>query len=268
MRTRTLLCVFLALAAPCAFARLVVTAESAIVIAARSGKVLYEKDADAKRYPASTTKIMTALLLAERVDPDTIITAPDDVESVGGSSLHLRPGEKVSAGDLLLAILLRSANDAAYTVALYMGGSVENFAKMMNDRAKEIGCTNTHFVNPHGLHDPDHYTTARDLAKIARVAMQNKRFAKAAGSISKTISRSDDEEDVVIKTHNKFLETRPDATGVKTGWTVPAGRCFVGSAERDGLSVITVVLKSDDWLDDSDVLADWAFETWHRVTLV
>jgi D-alanyl-D-alanine carboxypeptidase (penicillin-binding protein 5/6) len=139
---------------------------------------------------------------------------------------------------------------------------------MMTERAKQMGCTGTNFTNPHGLHDPDHYTTARDLAIIAREAMKNEQFAKVARSEYRFIERSMNDEDVFLQTHNKFLKERPDATGIKTGWTVPAGRCFVGSAERDGLSVVTVVLKSTEWKEDSDVLADWAFDAWTASPIV
>lgn len=239
-----------------------ITAESAIVVDMASGRALHEKDADARRYPASTTKIMTALLFIENVKPDAMVTAPLDVEKVTGSSLHLKPGERISAEDLLYALLLRSANDAAYAAAVHIAGSEKAFARMMTERAKQMGCTGTNFTNPHGLHDPDHYTTARDLAIIAREAMKNEVFASAAKSEFRFIERSMNDEDVFLKTHNKFLMSRNDATGIKTGWTVPAGRCFVGSAERDGLRVITVVLKSTDWKGDSDILADWAFDAW------
>ena len=244
------------------------TAESAIVVEAKTGKILFEKDAGTLRYPASTTKIMTALLFIEHVKPGTMVPAPIGVESVGGSSLHLKPGELVSAEDLLYAILLRSANDAAYTAAVTVAGSVDKFADMMNERAKGLGCTCTHFTNPHGLHDPMHYTTARDLALIAREAMKNPLFAKVVGSQYRVIERSIDYEDVFLTTHNKFLKERGDATGVKTGWTVPAGRCFVGSATRDGLSVITVVLKATEWVSDADALTDWAFDNWSSSVLV
>jgi D-alanyl-D-alanine carboxypeptidase (penicillin-binding protein 5/6) len=245
-----------------------ISAESAIVVEATTGKVLYEKDADALRYPASTTKIMTALLFIEKVGPKEMITAPADVESVGGSSLHLKPYEQVPAEDLLYAILLRSANDAAYTAAVYVAGSEKKFAEMMTERARELGCTGTHFTNPHGLHDPNHYTTARDLAIIAREAMKNPRFAQVVGTEHRLIARSMNSEDIFITTHNKFLKDRTDATGVKTGWTVPAGRCFVGSATRDDLSVITVVLKSQNWEGDSDTLADWAFAEWTAAPVI
>jgi D-alanyl-D-alanine carboxypeptidase len=256
------------LAAQAAVGMDAITAESAIVVESVTGRVLWERDADARRYPASTTKIMTALLLVENVRMDSVLRAPSDVESVPGSSLHLKPGEEVVAEDLLYALLLRSANDAAYTVAVNIAGSQAKFAKLMNERAKRLGCEGTNFVNPHGLHDPDHYSTAQDLALIAREAMKNETFARVAGSKFRFIERSMNDEDVFLKSHNSFLKNRSDATGIKTGWTVPAGRCFVGSAERDGLSVITVVLKSTSWDEDSNVLADWAFANWEMGTVI
>ncbi len=259
---RLLPAILAGLLAHCAFAVGDITAESAIVVESTSGKVLYEKDSDSKRFPASTTKIMTALLLVESVKMDDLIAAPADVERITGSSLHLKPGELVSAEDLLYALLLRSANDAAYAVAVHVSGSEAAFARLMTERAKQMGCTATNFTNPHGLHDPDHYSTARDLAIIGREAMKNPRIARAARTHYRLISRSMNTEDVFLTTHNKFLKDRPDALGLKTGWTVPAGRCFVGAAERDGLSLVTVVLKSTNWKGDSDLLADWAFAEW------
>lgn len=263
MRSIGICAPFVAALLPClAPAMSPVTAESAIVVAQDTGKVLWEKDAYSRRYPASTTKIMTALLFIEHTSMEARVTAPRDVEQVSGSSLHLKPFEQVTAEDLLYAILLRSANDAAYTAAVHVAGSERAFAKLMTERARQMGCKDTNFTNPHGLHDPDHYTTAADLAIIAREAMKNETFAKVARTQYRFIDRSMNDEDVFLKTHNKFLQDRDDATGIKTGWTVPAGRCFVGSAERDGLRVVTVVLKSTEWKSDSDVLADWAFEHW------
>lgn len=241
-----------------------VGAQTGIVIDAGTGAVLWSKDADAQMYPASTTKIMTALIFLEKTKPEDVVTAPPDVDQVTGSSLYLKPFEKVTAGDLAYALLLRSANDGCYAAAVHVAGSEHAFVALMNERAKEMGCTNTHFTNPHGLHDPSHYTTARDLSIIAREAMKNEDFARIARSESKSIWRSLNTEDTLITTHNKFLKKRDDATGIKTGWTVPAGRCFVGSAERDGLSIITVVLKSTDWLADTEALTDWTFTNFEK----
>ena len=240
---------------------------SAIAIDARTGKVLWSRAPDVRRYPASTTKILTTLLFLERVPAKQIITAPQDIESVTGSSLYLKPLEQVSAEDLAYAIMLRSANDAAYIAALRVGGTVEGFADLMNARALEIGCSGSHFTNPHGLHDERHYTTARDLAMIAREALGNERFAKIARTKKRGIERTQNTQDVLLLTKNKFLKRNGFATGVKTGWTDPAGRCFVGSAERDGVSIITVVLKGQDWLGDTEELVEWTFDNWSEAEL-
>lgn len=246
----------------------VITASAAIVMDAGSGRVLYARSPDARRFPASTTKILTALLLVENCDPLTEIRAPLDVQQVGGSCLHLEPAERVRAEDLLYALLLRSANDAAYAVAVHIAGSQEAFAGMMNERAKQIGCTGSNFTNPHGLHDEMHYTTARDLALITREALRNERFREAARTTRRTIWRSTNLEDTVLLNKNRLLTADPDAVGVKTGYTNAAGHCFVGARTRDGWTAIVVVLNSADWLADTVALLDWTFNQYHSATIV
>jgi len=241
-----------------------VTAASAIVIDADSGKVLFSKNADIPRYPASTTKVMTGLLLAENTLPEDTIVAPSDVDAITGSKMHLKPGEKVSAGDMLYALMLRSANDGCYAVALHISGSVPAFAKLMNQRAQELGCTHTHFHNPNGLNDTQHLTTAHDLAMIARAAMNNDQFAQAVGTSQYQITRSINQKDLLMVNKDKLLLWDSSAEGIKTGWTVPAGHCFVGSSTRNGYRVISVVLKSDDWKKDTENLWSWAFDNHDR----
>jgi len=242
-----------------------VSAASSIVIDAESGKVLWQKDADAARFPASTTKIMTAILLIEHCTPDEIIVAPPDIESVKESSMHLKPGEKITAGDMLFALMLRSANDGCVAVADHIAGSVTKFVEMMNARAKELGCTHTHFDNPNGLNDPKHTTTAHDLAIVARAAMRYPAFEQAVRTTKHWIKRDPKiSKDALMFNHDKLLVKDPTADGIKTGWTVPAGRCFVGSATRDGYRVIAVVLKSQDWQKDNTALLDWAFSDHER----
>ena len=244
------------------------TAKSVLVMDERSGKILFEKAAGVKRFPASTTKIMTALLLLEHCTPDELIYAPKDVENVPPSSMHLMPGEAVSASDMLHALLIRSANDGAYAVAMHIGGSVSNFAKMMNARAKAMGCTGTHFKNPHGLKDPGHTTTARDLAIIAREAMKNPVFRDAANTRSFVISRTINQDDLWMVTKNKILKYDPTADGIKTGYTAPAGYCYVGSATRNGSRFITVILGSKrDWPTEQKALMSWAFRNFKRSCL-
>lgn len=241
-----------------------VTAKSAIIIDADSGKVLWEKDADTPRYPASTTKIMTGLLLVERCLPDDIIVAPKGIDQVKEASIHLKPGEKLTAKDMLYALMLRSANDGCVAVACHISGSVPEFVKLMNKRAKELGCTHTFFHNPNGLNDNLHKISARDLAIIARAAMRYETFRKAVRTQKVTIVRSSDSKDLLLKNHNKWLPKDSTADGIKTGWTIPAGRCYVGSATRNGYRVITVVLKSEDWQIDHQNMLAWAFKNYDR----
>jgi D-alanyl-D-alanine carboxypeptidase len=237
-----------------------VTAASAIAIDEQSGKILWAKDADALRYPASTTKIMTGMLLLEHCKPSDTLTAPDDIKKVRESSMHLEPGEKVTAHDMLYALMLRSANDGCYAVAVHIAGSVPAFSDLMNRRAKEIGCTHTHFDNPNGLNDPLHYTTAHDLALIAREAMRYPEFREAVRTYKYQIERSINQHDRVMVNHDKWLKKDPTCEGIKTGFTNPAGHCFVGCSSRDGFGVITVVLKSRDWQADHKSLLDWSFK--------
>ena len=236
-----------------------VSALSAIILDQKTGKVLWSKDPDTPRYPASTTKIMTALLLIEHCRPEEMIKAPDDVETVQEASLHLKPGEQVSAREMLYALMLRSANDGCYAVAVHISGSVGEFAKLMNARAKQIGCTHTHFDNPHGLNDENHTISARDLGLIACEAMKYPEFREVVKTYRHKIVRSMNQEDLSLVNKNKWLKKDPTADGIKTGWTVPAGHCYVGSATRNGFRVVTVVMKSDNWETDHQAMLDWAF---------
>ena len=243
-----------------------ITAKSAIVMDADSGRVLYGKNIHTSRYPASTTKILTALLLLENTRDEEMLSAPDDTEEVTGSSLHLKPGEYVSAKEMLYALLLRSANDGAYATALKIAGSEEKFAELMNRRASEIGCRNTRFFTPHGLNHDYHLTTAYDLALIAKEAVKHARILEVASTREHWITRSINDKDLLLINNNKLLAKRPEFKGLKTGWTVPAGRCFVGYAEYDSVMpssfgkerYISVVLGSRDWQTDTTALVDWA----------
>lgn len=241
-----------------------VTAKSAIIVDGASGKVLWQKDADAIRFPASTTKVMTGLLLVEHCKPDDMIVAPKDVDQVGEASMHLRPGERIRAKDLLYGIMLRSANDGAYAAAVHLGGSAEGFAKMMNDRAKQLGCTHTNFVNANGLHNKKHYTSARDLALMSVAAMKYPWFSDVVKTKKVKISRDKNYHDLWMVNHDKMLRYDPTCDGIKTGFTVPAGACFLGSASREGWRVITVLLKSDDWKHDNQEMMKWAFQNFGK----
>jgi len=240
----------------------VVQGKSAIIIDAATGKVLWAKDAEAPRYPASTTKIMTALLTLESKDLFDLLKAPAGVTSVEGSSLHLKPGEEISVEDAVYAMILRSANDVCYMAAVRLAGSVSAFAARMNERANEIGCTGTHFDNPHGLPDKAHVTTAHDLARIARVAMKNPVFREVAKTRQRVIQRSINQEDTFLETRNKWLLKDPTADGIKTGFTNDAGHCYVGSAVRNGFRVITVIMNSPDTQVDQDAMLKWSFSNY------
>ena len=245
-----------------------VKAESAIVMDAGTGKVLFSKNPNLPLFPASTTKIMTALLLIEHCQPDDLITAPADIEKIKEASLHLKPGEKLKMKDMLYAILLRSANDACYAVAVHVAGSVPKFAEMMNERAKLIGCTGTHFHNPNGLMDTEHKTTALDLALMGREAMKNPMFRETVKTYKKQISRSINWQDTWMTNHNKLLIHDKTADGIKTGYTKPAGNCYVGSATRNGFRIITSLMKSDkaSWQKDHLDMLDWAFANFTKAS--
>lgn len=235
--------------------------QAAILIDESSGQVLFEKRADERVFPASTTKMLTALLLMERCRPDEIVRAPIDIEKVGESSLNLKAGEKLSIKDLLAGIMLRSGNDASAAGAIHVAGSVEAFCELMNERARQLGCTGSNWKNPHGLHDPEHYTTARDLVIIARAAMRYPEFRELVRTRKATIAREPGQTDTHIVSRNKFLSDDPTADGIKTGYTRPAGMCFVGSSSRLGYRLISVVMKSDAWRSDTMDLINWGFKT-------
>ena len=244
-----------------------VKAESAILTDAVNGQILYGKNAHLRRPMASTTKIMTAIIVIENCGMDDIVTASESASKAPFTSLHLKPGEQVKVRDMLAALLIRSANDAALALAEHVGGSEAGFAQMMNDKARQIGATDTHFVNPNGLYAPGHYSTVYDLALIARYALRLPILNELAAARSKTIERSLNKKDVVVWTRSKFLKNYQGADGVKSGYTKQAGYCFVGSATRDGWRLVSVVLKSTDSQPDTTALMDYGFNNYERVVL-
>lgn len=243
-------------------AALKLKAKSAILVEAETGQILYVRYPDAQRPPASMTKVMTAILLMEHAGLNDDITASKKAVNTGNSSMNLRVGEKIKVRDLLHAILLRSANDGSVAAAEHVAGSVQAFAKIMNKKAKELGATKTHFVNPHGLHHPDHVTTARDMAIIIRYAMRNPTFCEIVCKSKAVIERSKNKEDVWMMNHAKFLKLYPWAEGVKTGYTRQAGFCFAGSATRDGRRLLSVVMNSDDRDSDTITLMEHGYNRW------
>lgn len=246
------------------------SASSAILVEADSGEVIFEKNADALMYPASTTKILTVWLALTMGDPEQKITVSENAVNIAAdeSSAKLAAGEEMRLIDLLYAAILVSGNDAATAIAEGLCGSVEAFANQMNRVAAALGCTNTHFVNANGLHDENHYTTARDMALLARVAMQNTTFRQIVGSTSYVLPKDNVYRSREIVTGNKFLLPSAEkcyyaySTGIKTGTTSAAGKCLVGSANKDGVSLISVVFNAQqdqERYTDTIKLMDYGF---------
>lgn len=243
-----------------AFAQVNISAKSAVVIDCASKRVLYEKDAYTKRGMASTTKIMTALIAIENLDTESIVTVSPHAAGVEGSSIWLSPLEHMSVEDLLYGLMLASGNDAATALAEFTSGSENAFTVLMNKRANEIGAYNTHFTNPHGLPDENHYTTAYDLALIACEAMKNSLFSEIVGTINRTISWEGSQWKRSLTNHNKLLKRYEYATGIKTGFTKKDGRCLVSCAEKDSRKFICVTLSApDDW-NDHIAMHEYCFE--------
>ncbi len=231
------------------------SAKAAILINGDTGEVIFEQNADERLPMASTTKIMTALLLCENGDMEREITVTPEMVRVEGSSMGLMAGDKVTMHDLLYGMLLASGNDAANVTAYALGGTVDGFVKMMNKKAEELGLENTNFETPSGLDGDEHYTTARDLASLSRYAMQNEIFCEAAGSKSAVLHYGNPPYRRTLTNHNKLLKTFEGAVGVKTGFTKKSGRCLVSAAKQDGKFVIAVTLRDpDDWEDHKNLL--------------
>ena len=239
-----------------------VSAEKAYVLDAVSGRVLFEKNADSQSLIASTTKIMTALIVCEQCNVLDRMRIPKEAVGIEGSSMYLQEGEVLTIQELLYGLMLRSGNDAAVALAIYCGGTVEGFAELMNDKARNLGLKSTHFVNPNGLDAPGHYSTARDLAVLSAYAMENPIFAQTVST--KTIRVGER----CLTNHNKLLWRVEGADGVKTGYTKAAGRILVSSASRDDRRIIAVTMNDgDDWNDHSSLLNE-GFSRYQVQTIV
>lgn len=239
-----------------------ISAQKAVLMDAPSGNMIFSLRADEKSLIASTTKIMTALLICEKCNVLECVQVPDEAIGIEGSSMYLRSGEALTVQDLLYGLMMASGNDAAVALAIHCSGSVDNFCSLMNAKARTLGLKGTHFANPHGLDAPEHYSTAEDLAVLAAYAMKNPIFAKTVST--KTIHAADR----FLKNHNKLLWLYNDADGVKTGYTKAAGRILVSSACRDNRRLIAVTINAPgDWQDHQRLL-DSGFAKYKKKTLV
>ena len=228
-----------------------VSAKRAYVLDALSGRVLYEKNPNERSLIASTTKIMTALIVCEQCNVLDRMRIPKEAVGIEGSSMYLREGEVLTLQELLYGLMLQSGNDAAVALAIYCGGTVEGFAELMNDKARNLGLRGTHFENPNGLDSPGHYSTARDLAVLAAYAMENPIFRKTVSTKSLMLGQRS------LANHNKLLWRVEGADGVKTGYTKAAGRILVSSATRNDRRLIAVTIDDpDDWADHAALLED------------
>lgn len=262
-----------------------ISAEAAILIEIDSGEILYEKNANAPMYPASTTKIMTALLALEHLDLEDKITVPEDMGPADGSAMYLLPGEVFTVRELLDGLLVKSANDAAVLLARTISGDIQSFATLMNQRAKDIGCTNTSFANPNGLHDPSHTISAHDMALIAREAMKNATFRELVSQVNVTLDETPQTpEKRYFRNTNRFLWSTSKiiynneyipikyevVDGIKTGYTGEAGNCLVSSGKKNNIRVISVVFKASgyDVYRDSRLLLDYGFDNFEKKTLI
>ncbi len=244
-----------------------ISASSAIVMVADTGEVLYQHNAHVRRSMASTTKIMTALLALENADLKKEVTVSESEVAVEGTSMGLLPDDKVTFEGLVYGMLLQSGNDAANVTAIKLGGSIENFVKLMNQRAEEIGMANTNFVTPSGLDADEHYSTAYDMALLACEAIKNPEFRNIASQKQAVVYYGNPPYRRTLTNHNKMLSYYEGCIGVKTGYTKKSGRCLVSAAERDSVTIVAVTLNApDDW-NDHKILLDYGFEKTENRTL-
>lgn len=246
---KILLCLLLLLPIKINALDLAKTSKSAIMIEASTGKVIFEKDADLKLPPASMTKIMTMLLTMEAIDDkiiklDDIVTVSEKASSMGGSQILLETGEQMKVEDLLKGVAVASGNDAAVALAEFIAGSVDEFVNMMNKRSKELGLTNTHFVNPHGLDKTDHYSSARDMSIMARELVKHKKILEYT-SIYETYLRENLDTKIWLVNTNKLVRFYKGVDGLKTGFTNTAKYCLTATAMKNNMRLITVIMGSD-----------------------
>lgn len=240
------------------------TAQSAILIEASTGRVIWEKDADVRHYPASMTKMMTGILALEKLPPKADVVISPNAAATEDCPLEIVAGECLSADNIITGMLMESDNGAAVAIAEAVDGSVSQFVQRMNERAQEIGMSNTHFVNPNGLTEANHYSTARDMAKLARFAMNNKKFREIVSTKNQVIHwEVPARQQKLAENTNKLLANYNGMNGIKTGWTKAAGGCLAASARRNGVELIAIVMQTpgpDDRFADARKLLDYGFK--------
>lgn len=237
------------------------SAQAAILYAPDSSAALYEKSARERLPMASTTKIMTGLIALEYAEAhdNPVVKITEKMVAVEGSSMGLKAGYKLSVRDIVTGMMMSSGNDAANALALFIGKTSDGFAGLMNERAEQIGMTDTHFVTPSGLDDAEHYTTAYDMALLGTEALRNDSFSEIVSQASATVTFAEPEQKIRYQNHNKLLSLYDGCIGLKTGYTKKSGRCLVSAAERNGVTLIAVTLNApDDWQDHS-LLFDYGF---------
>ncbi|MEA3402744.1 MAG: D-alanyl-D-alanine carboxypeptidase family protein [Armatimonadota bacterium] len=241
---------------------------AAVLIDPETRQVLYARHPDERRPPASLTKMMTALLVAEKGDLDRTVVVSERAAAVGETSMNLKSGEELKLRHLLTGAMLASANDAAAACAEAVAGSVEDFVALMNRRAAELGLENTHFTNPHGLHAEDHYSSARDLAILGLHVMGRAELRPIVRTEEAAVPWPGRPYDRKLRNRNRLLQHWEACDGIKTGYTAQAGRCLAASAYIDGWRLICVVLDSEDAWTDARVLLEWGFASFYKVALV
>ncbi|OYD09760.1 D-alanyl-D-alanine carboxypeptidase family protein [Paludifilum halophilum] len=245
-----------------------VSARAAAVIDVPSGRILYQKEADKRMRIASLTKVMTAIVAIEEGDLDQKVKVGPGAVGVEGSSIYLKQGERISLEHLLYGLMLRSGNDAAVAIAEHIGGSLEGFVYMMNEKARYLGLQGTHFENPHGLDAPHHYSTASDMARLTAYALKNPKFRQIVSTPVKTVPWPGEDWHRKWYNKNKMLRLYPGADGVKTGYTKRSKRTLISSATRDGRQLATVTLNApDDW-DDSMHLLEYGFQRFQALEVI
>ena len=275
--TRACCCVFLCMISSIFFVSPVygaivepprISADAAVLMDVTTGDLLFGKQANKSRPPASTTKIMTAILGFELGRSDEVVTVSQKAAAVGEATLHLDPAEKINLYELITGALVRSGNDACVAIAEHIAGSEEQFVQLMNQKALALGAQNTHFDNTNGLPRKDHYSTAYDLALMARHGLQIPQFASITRQKETKIHFLEPDVFMDLRNTNKLLWNYPYADGVKTGTTTAAGKCLVASATKEGRQLLVVVLNAPDRFGDAKKLLEWGFEKTETVRLV